>query len=63
MKMDFLYRPYVGKRPITTIWYKTREEAEYSAKVFNPNQPFTIISKDLNTLVRKRHKTELRGLI
>ena len=61
-----LFRPYIKgtKRPITRIWYRTRNEASDSAKYFiGNNQEFEVIEKDINSVVKNRKKTGFRGLI
>ena len=63
-----LYRPYyVGSSldgsPVTTKWYRTKEEAKSWAKAFVGWRKFKIVSKDVNTLMKNRKKTGFRGLI
>lgn len=60
--LDKLFRPYQNGRPVTTKWYRTREEAVDWGKTF-PKGKIDIVSKDVNELLRKRKKTGFRGLI
>lgn len=59
-----LYRPYYNKnkRPVTRIWYRTEKEATETAKAFT-QEPFNVVSRDVNLLVKNRRKTGFRGLI
>jgi len=58
---DKLFRPYSNGKPVTTKWYRTKEEALDWASILNRGN-IDIREIDINDAVKNRKKTGFRGL-
>lgn len=63
--MNKLYRAYVGKRPVTTVWRRTKKEAIEDFDVYGrpSDSNKTVVERDINDLLKNRKKTGFRGLL